>query len=155
MARNAKGQFEKTGEHAARDFKKEYSSWSGARQRCYNPKCARYKRYGGRGIKMCERWRNSFDNFLEDMGRCPDGLTLDRIDLDGDYEPSNCRWADKITQATNRSITRFFEYNGESLTIPEMSRRFGIKRSTLAMRIYSYGWSVRAAIETEVGARRI
>lgn len=155
MARNAKGQFEKTGKHAAREFKKEYSSWNGARQRCYNPKCARYKRYGGRGIKMCERWRNSFDNFLEDMGRCPDGLTLDRIDLDGDYEPSNCRWADKITQATNRSVTRFFEYNGESLTIPEMSRRFGIKRSTLAMRIYSYGWPVRAAIETEVGARRI
>jgi hypothetical protein len=155
MARNAKGQFVKTGEHAAREFKREYSSWSGARQRCYNPKCARYKRYGGRGIKMCERWRNSFDNFLEDMGRCPDGLTLDRIDLDGDYEPSNCRWADKITQATNRSVTRFFEYNGESLTIPEMSRRFGIKKSTLAMRIYSYGWSVRAAIETEVGARRI
>ena len=153
--RNEKGQFVGKWKTGVRNNIKEYNSWKNARHRCYDPKCDHYYLYGKRGIKMCERWLNNFDAFLEDMGKCPDGFSLDRIDYNGSYEPQNCRWADKTTQSTNRRITRFFDYNGESLTIPEMSRKYGIKRSTLSMCIYSYGWTVREAVETSVCARRV
>lgn len=79
-----------------------YKSWQHMKQRCYNPRKETYHLYGGRGVTVCDRWLTSFDNFLCDMGPRPDGYTLDRIDSDGDYEPSNCRWADIYTQNRNR-----------------------------------------------------
>jgi len=77
-----------------------YISWRTMRQRCLNPANEHYPDYGGRGIKVCSHW-NNFANFLHDMGERPEGLTLDRINVDGDYEPSNCRWADSTTQNNN------------------------------------------------------
>ena len=80
----------------------EFYSWWGMKQRCNNPNTKHYKYYGGRGITVCDRWLNSFQNFLDDMGPRPKDKTLDRKDCDGNYEPSNCRWADKETQMKNR-----------------------------------------------------
>lgn len=80
---------------------REWSSWKMAKQRCFNPNATKYQNWGGSGVTMCERWKNSFEAFFEDMGPRPEGTSLDRIDPFGNYEPSNCRWADDATQGKN------------------------------------------------------
>ena len=84
---------------------KTYKSWAGMFDRCNNPKDHGYHNYGGRGITVCVRWKK-FENFLEDMGECPEGLSLDRINVNGNYEPSNCRWTNRSEQAYNQRIQK-------------------------------------------------
>lgn len=108
----------------------EYRSWFSAKQRCVNPNNDRFADYGGRGIIMCDRWLNSFENFYKDMGLRPLGKSLDRIDIDGNYEPSNCRWATAKEQSNN---TRYMKEKGFNLT--DVSKETGIPYETLAARI--------------------
>lgn len=84
-----------------RSYTKTYKAWVSMKGRCNNPKAGSYKHYGGRGISVCSKWMESFEAFLADMGECPDNYSLDRINVEGNYEPANCRWADRITQANN------------------------------------------------------
>jgi len=94
-------------------YSREFRSWGAMLQRCYNPNANGYERWGGAGVVVCERWRNSFENFLEDMGPRPEKTSLDRIDPFGNYEPSNCRWADAYTQ--NRNIRKNVIKNAAAL----------------------------------------
>lgn len=93
------------GEGAGKNVTKEYISWRRMKDRCYNPGATGYEHYGGRGIRVCNRWRSSYVNFLADMGRKPEGnrICLDRIDPNGNYEPKNCRW---VTMAENNRNKR-------------------------------------------------
>ena len=123
----------------------EYQSWRAMRERCLNPNSIGYKNYGGRGIKVCERWINNFQNFLDDMGKRPNGLTLDRIDNNGDYTPENCRWTDRKTQVRNRRPQIVISYNGETLSIRQWSERTGQKHDTIYNRMKK-GWPTKEVI---------
>lgn len=114
-----------------------YGLWCNAVRRCTLPTHRDYENYGGRGIKMCDRWRQSFEAFLQDMGQRPSPRhELDRIDNDGDYEPGNVRWATRKEQCRNTRHNRFVEYNGERLTIAEWSERTGISARTIQKRLH-------------------
>lgn len=126
-----------------------YVSWLAMKQRCYNPKNASYHSHGGRGIRICDEWF-SFITFLRDMGERPPELSLDRIDTNGNYELSNCRWANQITQTNNTRANIRWEYQGQSKTIAEWARYLGIGYQTLRRRVQKYRWSIKKAIETPV-----
>lgn len=113
-------------------------------QRCLNPNNKRWARYGGRGITICDRWKESFLNFLADMGEKPDGLTLDRIDNNGNYEPGNCRWATKKEQANNKSNVRSVEYQGITKSTKDWCRELNLIYGRVLQRLQA-GWSVEDA----------
>ncbi len=123
-----------------------YQSWCNAYQRCTNTNNQKWEQYGGRGIKICERWR-SFESFLADMGEKPRGATLDRIDVDGHYEPGNCRWATQYTQQNNRSNNRRVAYQGKLYSLTELAAAFGLPYFAVRSRIQR-GWTVAETIET-------
>lgn len=108
-----------------------YKSWMSMRRRCSVPNNKKYKRYGGRGIRVCEEWQTDFMAFLRDMGERPKGTTLDRIDNNGNYCKENCRWADKWTQASNTSTNKYTTVDGEVMTYAQAGRKLGLKKSTL------------------------
>lgn len=114
-----------------------FSVYNGMKGRCYNPNDRKYPRYGGRGISMCEEWRNNPSSFFDwaFSNGYRDGLSIDRIDNNGNYSPENCRWADDITQANNKSTNHIYEHNGEKKTIAEWSRELGLSYSATNYRI--------------------
>lgn len=127
-----------------------WKRWRSMINRCCMPNAKSYPEYGGRGIRICERWRDSLESFLEDMGECPGReMTLDRINFDGDYEPGNCRWATRTEQNRNSSRNRRISYKGENLCVSEWAERTGIKYRTILNRI-NLGWTAEEALETQV-----
>jgi hypothetical protein len=104
--------------------------WYNIKRRCNNPSDTGYKYYGGRGIKVCDRWLNSFEDFVSDMGMYPtEAHEIDRINNDGNYEPGNCRWATRVEQNKNNCANRRIEYNGEIKLHSEWSKELGITQS--------------------------
>lgn len=131
----------------------EYHTWSGMKNRCLYSSNNEYKNYGGRGISVCEHWLNSFENFFADMGPKPKGLTIERIDNSGNYEPSNCKWATRKEQAANqreRCTRTVLIANGSRLTVQEASKRCGVKVTTLRYRL-SQGWTPEKAMGIATG----
>jgi hypothetical protein len=119
------------------------------RMRCNNKDAKSYAEYGGRGIKVCERW-GCFENFLADMGERPPGKTLERQNNDGDYEPSNCCWATALEQSQNRRSSRLVTFNGETLSISAWARRLGMSHTSLNNRLKK--WSVEKSLTTPTGS---
>ena len=131
----------------------EYRTWADMIQRCRNPQCRGYDRYGGRGVEVCERWANSFAAFLEDMGPRPSRLhSIDRENNDGNYEPGNCRWATRREQSLNTRRAISITHNGESRSLLDWAEHLGVDYNILYARIYR-GWRVAKAISTPVGVR--
>lgn len=129
----------------------EHHAWLGMKQRCYNENNPKYPLYGGRGIRVCDRWLDSFEAFYEDMGDRPsDSHSLDRIDNDGNYEPDNCRWATPKQQARNRSTNHDITYRGETKTLKEWAKELGMNRITLFTRLERLGWDVEKAFTEPV-----
>lgn len=121
-----------------------YISWSSMLQRCNNKNHTSYKNYGGRGISVCDRWLK-FENFYEDMGERKKGVTLDRIDNNGNYEPENCRWATYLQQGNNTRRTKDVECRGKSQSLSQWARELGLSRSCLSARI-ARGMSIEEAL---------
>lgn len=130
----------------------EHAIWHGMIGRC-EWDIINFKRYGGRGIKVCDRWRSSFDNFLADMGPRPVGKSLDRINNDGDYEPANCRWATPREQARNRHNSVTITVNGETMLMIEAAERFGVNYQTIRWRLRA-GWSPEKSVDGKVRERK-
>lgn len=129
----------------------EYVSWQRMIQRCINKKCDSYPLYGGRGIKVCERWRYSFHNFLTDMGEKPfKKAQIDRINVNGDYEPSNCRWVSCKENNRNKKNNFFITWMDQRKSLSEWSEILGINKNTLRDRIYSKNWTLEEAMTIKV-----
>lgn len=122
-------------------YKKEYHAWWDAHHRCHNTNHPSYKGYGAKGIRMCARWRKSFEHFIEDMGAVPEGQSLDRINPHGKYEKKNCRWATDKEQARNKKDTKFVEHHktGEQIPAAAYAEELGVTYQQLRNRLIDEG----------------
>lgn len=130
----------------------EHNSYRAMKSRCLNPQYPYYSRYGGRGIRVCERWLRGFQYFFEDMGKKPGPkYTLERIDYDGNYDPSNCRWATQREQNNNKVNNKLVIVDGVEDTFANHARKRGIKPGTVTSRVRQQGWSVQEAFTIPSG----
>ena len=127
---------------------KEYYAWRNMRRRCGNPNDPAWQSYGGRGIFVCERWVDDYDAFRDDMGACPDGLTLDRIDSNKGYSPENCRWVDWKTQLNNKRCNVWIEHNGKRMTASQWAEHLNIGTDTLHRRLNIYKMPIDKALRS-------
>jgi hypothetical protein len=116
---------------------KTYYAWQGAKDRCFNPNNTGFINYGGRGITMCDEWRDSFEAFYRDMGPVPTGLSLDRIDVNGPYSKENCRWTDRGSQNRNTRRTILITHNGETLCLKDWADKSGVSYRILLYRYHA------------------
>lgn len=139
--------YKRHGHVTKRRFSPEYYSWASMMTRCTNSNHPKYSDYGGRGIRVCERW-HTFENFLEDMGPRPDGMTLERVLVNEGYEPENCVWATRKRQSNNTRSNTFLEHAGKRQTVAEWSDETGLAYNTIIARIHRLGWSAERALTT-------
>lgn len=133
---------------------KEYVAWTSLKWRCHNPRSSKYKHYGARGIVVCERWLNSFESFLSDMGLAPSAShSIDRVDVNGNYEPNNCRWATKTEQMNNMRKNVFYTFYGLTMSLARWSAISGISANVIRCRIFK-GHDVKWSIWAPLGMRR-
>ena len=130
-----------------------HRSWAAMLKRCQNQNGPDYPNYGGRGIEVCDEWQK-FENFLADMKECPRGLSLDRINNEGNYEPGNCRWATIKEQNNNTRSNHHLTFNGKTQNITQWVDELGLNYNTIFARINTYGWPVERAL-TEVVRKNI
>lgn len=134
--------------HGKSNKERLYQTWKNMRQRCNNPNRSDYKRYGGRGITICDEWNdyNTFRDWALSNGYS-DNLSIDRIDVNGNYEPSNCRWVDGIIQANNVRNNRIITFENSTYTMAEFARKIGISYPSLQHRL-DRGWSIDKIAQT-------
>jgi hypothetical protein len=125
---------------------REYEIWCGMRKRCHDPACKAFKNYGGRGIKVCDRWDRSFEAFYKDMGECPPDYSIERNDNNGGYDPDNCRWASRQEQGQNKRNIRWIEHDGQKLTLTQWAATAGRPASWLYKRL-ARGLSIADALK--------
>jgi hypothetical protein len=155
-AKKGTGGVGRDGPAYTRLYPSEYAAWTSMRQRCNNPRCKEFTFYGGRGITICRRWdrKNGFKNFLTELGPKPSaGLSLHRVDNDGDYRPGNVVWADRVTQARNMRNNRRLTFDGRCQTLGAWAVELGMKPGTLGARL-ARGWTVAEALTKPVERRR-
>ncbi len=129
---------------------REYVAWKAMKSRCYSPANKNRGNYQAKQLQVCSRWINNFENFLEDMGDCPKGHSLDRIDNNLGYSPENCRWATDYEQANNRGdFNIVFTYQGASRTLKQWARALGIKYTTLYLRLTRSNLTFEEAISVD------
>jgi hypothetical protein len=140
--------YEANGGHGATRNKKEtveYRTWKNVIARCYNPKRKGFKYYGGRGIKVCDKWLNNYKYFLADMGLKPSSeYSIERIDVNGNYEPSNCKWATKVEQNRNKRNNRTYTFNGKTMVMQDWAKYLGISPSQMSIRLAD--WPIEKAL---------
>lgn len=134
---------------ASRSNDRTYNCWKDMRKRCNNPASAYYYRYGGRGISVCSAWDN-YNTFLADMGACPEGYSIERIDINKGYEPENCKWIPANRQQRNTSKSRYITAFGKTQLLVEWAEEYSIPMRTLAQRLGKLGWPTEVAISTPV-----
>lgn len=131
----------------------EFKCWTNMKKRCLNKNSKAYKHYGGRGITICKTWRDSFEAFYRDMGHKPKGYTLERVDNNGNYEPGNCKWANRKQQAKNRRVARLLTHNNRTENIADWSRITGLSTSAIDYRLKT-GMTVSEALTTPKSVNR-
>lgn len=141
---------EKHGATKKNKWTRTYQAWKNMKARCFNKNGPDYKFYGERGITVCDEWKSSFRTFLADMGECPEGLTLDRTDHNGNYEKKNCRWITQKEQKANTRRNVFLTLNGETLHLSAWAERVGMSADTIWAR-YKAKWPARKIIERPLG----
>lgn len=144
----------KHGDSAGGKQAAEYHTWTGMLARCYDPKSNGYKNYGGRGIQVCWRWRESYENFLADVGRKPTSThSIDRIDNNGNYEPGNVRWATKTTQQRNQRSNKAVNFRGETHCVTEWAEITGLPKDAIYRRLKS-GWTPERALTEPIDSTK-
>src|SRR5882762_9630632 len=138
----------------SRNITRAYMSWCAMHHRCLNPKHKQYHRYGGRGIVISERWIDSFETFLNDMGECPKGSTLGRRNNDDGYSPTNCQWENIYQQANNRSNNKIIEFDGKSMTMAQWAEQLGMTYGALQSRLNRNKYPLEVALNPQSQKRQ-